>query len=289
MKSKLFIAFIAIAAFTISCGNKKGGTDGPITGTEEIELKLNLPKGKVYDMQMSMNSQAEMDMMGQAVATNTDMTMGMDYEIKDVLENGNFLIRTTYKKIKMSGSTKMGGQDSGMSYEYDSEADKVSGMQAEQMAKSMKAMIGQYTEMEMDKFGKVVKTTMSEGLKNGKESDGMNNMNYAVFPDKKIKVGDTWDSEIEQDMNGIIAVIKTKYKLESLKDGIAEISMDGTMNLKEGAQGKLTGTQKGTSKIEVSTGLSKEVNIDQDLDMEMNEMGMKMPMKLKNKVTITMK
>lgn len=289
MKSKLFIAFIAISAMAISCGNKKGGTEGPTTGTEEIELRLNLTKGKVYDMQMTMNSQAEMDMMGQSVSTNTDMTMGMDYEVKDILPSGNFLIRTTYKKIKMSGSTKMGGQDSGMSYEYDSETDKVSGMQAEQMAKSMKTMIGEYTEMEMDKFGKVIKTTMSEGLKTGKDNDGMNNMNYAVFPEKKIKVGDTWDSEIDQDMNGIVAVIKTTYKLESLKDGIAEISMDGTLNLKAGAEGKLTGTQKGTSKIEVATGLTSEVIIDQDIDMEMNEMGMKMPMKLKNKITIITK
>lgn len=289
MKSKLFIAFIAISILTTSCGNKKGGTEGPSTGTEEIELKLNLTKGKVYDMTMTMNSQVEMDMMGQAVSTNTDMTMGMDYEVKDILPSGNFLIRTTYKKIKMSGSTKMGGADSGMSYEYDSETDKVSGMQAEQMAKSMKAMIGQYSEMEMDKFGKVIKTTMSEGLKNDKDSDGMDNLNYAVFPDKKLKVGDTWDSEIEQDMNGIKAVIKTKYKLEGVKDGIADISMDGTLELKTGSEGKLSGTQKGTSKIEIATGISKEVTIDQDIDMEMNNMGMTMPMKVKNKVTIGMK
>ena len=51
--------------------------------------------------------------------------------------------------------------------------------------------------------------------------------------------------------------------------------------------GKVNGTQKGTGKIEIATGLSKEVIMDQNIDMEMDDMGMKMPMKMKNKITVT--
>jgi hypothetical protein len=141
----------------------------------------------------------------------------------------------------------------------------------------------------MDKFGKVIKTTMSNGLNTGKGGGSMDNLNYSIFPDKKLKVGDTWESEVEQNMNGPIAVIKTKYKLVSITDGIAEISMDGTLGIKENTEGKISGTQKGTSKIDIATGMNKSITLDQDIDMEMNDMGMKMPMKVKNNITITTK
>lgn len=281
MKTKLFIAFLSIGLITTSCGSKKTGTDGS-GSSDEIELKLNLTKGKKYDMKMVMNSNAEMNMMGQAVNTVNNIEMGMDYEVMDVLANGNFLVRTTYKKTKMDGETM------GMKYEYDSETGKVSGMQGEQMSKSMKKMIGQYTELEMDKFGKVIKTTNSDTTGKRKNRGGIENFSFAVFPDKKIKVGDTWESNIEQNMEGTMMVIKSTYKLISVKDGIAEVSIDGVVEIKPGSEGKVSGTQKGTAKIEVATGLGKEVVIDQDMEMEMDDMGMKMPVKMKNKITITM-
>jgi hypothetical protein len=284
MRSKLFIVFLSVAFIATSCGSKKtGGTDTPGT-SEEIELKLNLTKGKKYDMKMNMVSTGEMNMMGQQVTTNTDMTMGTDYEVMDINPAGNYVMRSTYKTIKMSGETM------GMKYDYDSETGKATGMQAEEMSKSMKKMIGQYTEMEIDKTGKIIKTTNSPGLdegSGGKKKGGLENMNYTTFPSKKIKVGETWESTVEQEMEGMVIIMKTNFKLVSVKDGIAEITMDGTLSLKEGSHGKISGTQKGTSKIEVATGLTKEVVMDQDMDMELDDMGMKMPMKLKNKVTIT--
>jgi hypothetical protein len=285
MRSKLFIAFLSVAFIATSCGSKKtGGPETPTT-SDEIELKLNLTKGKKYDMRMTMQSNGEMNMMGQQVTTTTDMNMGMDYEVMDINPAGNFVVRSTYRSIKMSGETM------GMKYEYDSETGKATGMQAEEMSKSMKKMIGQYTEMEMDKSGKIIKTTNSPGLDEGgkgKNKGGLENMNYTIFPDKKVKPGDTWESNIEQAMESMSIIVKSTYTLVAVKDGVAEISMDGTLALKEGSKGNLSGTQKGTSKIEVATGMSKEVTINQDLDMELDDMGMKMPMKLKNKVTITM-
>ncbi len=268
-----------------SCG-KKGGTDGP-GGSEEIELKMNLTKGKKYDMGFTMSTDVEMNMMGQTVNSKTEMNMGMDYEVMDINTAGNYVVRNTYRTVKMSGETM------GMKFDYDSETDKASGIQGEQMSKSMKKMIGQYTELEIDKLGKIIKTTNSPGLDEGndgkKRKGGIENFNFNSYPDKKIKVGDTWESTIDQEMEKMSIVIKTTHKLISVKDGIAEISIDGTFNLKEGAPGKITGTQKGTSKIEIATGINKESVIDQNIDMEMDDMGMKMPMKMKNKITITMK
>lgn len=284
MRKKLFVAFLSVAFVATSCGKKAGNDNGP-GGSEEIELKMNLTKGKKYDMGFVMNTDIEMNMMGQTVNSKTEMTMGMDYEVMEVNTAGNFVIRNTYRNIKASGETM------GMKFDFDSETGKSSGMQGEQMATNMKKMIGEYTEMEIDKLGKIIKTTNSPALDEGdkKRKGGMENFNFNTFPDKKIKVGDTWESSIDQEMDKMMVVIKTTHKLVSVKDGIAEISIDGTFSLKEGAPGKITGTQKGTTKIEIATGISRESVIDQDIDMEMDDMGMKMPMKMKNKVTITMK
>src|SRR5690349_751726 len=115
MRSKLFIAFLSVVFITTSCGGKKtGGSETPTT-SDEIELKLNLTKGKKYDMRMTMVSTGEMNMMGQQVTTTTDMNMGMDYEVMDINPAGNYVVRSTYRTIKMSGETM------GMKYEYDSE------------------------------------------------------------------------------------------------------------------------------------------------------------------------
>jgi hypothetical protein len=283
MKTKFLIALLTISLVAGSCGKKNGGTNGP-GSSDEIELRLNLTKGKKYDLKMMMESNVEMNMMGQSVNSVSNMEMGMDYEVKDVLPSGNFLVRTTYKKVKMSGETM------GMKYDFDTETGTANGMQGQQMAESMKKMIGEYSEMEMDKLGKVISTTMSPALtgKDAGKKGGFENFSYSVFPDKKIKVGDTWDSDVEQNMNGLMMTVKTKYKLVSIKDGLAEISLDGTLELKPGSDGKISGTQTGTGKIEIATGISKEMIMNQDVEMEMSDMGMKMPMKMKNKITITM-
>jgi len=284
MKTKLFIAFLSIAFIATSCGKKAGENNGP-GSSDEIELKMNLTKGKKYDMSFVMNTNIEMNMMGQTINSINNMTMGMDYEVMDITSAGNYIVRNTYRTVKMDGETM------GMKFDYDSETDKASGTRGEEMAKGMKKMIGEYTELEMDKMGKLIKSTNSPGLDEGdkKRKGGMENFNFSSFPDKKIKVGDTWESNIEQEMEKMVVIIKTTHKLVSIKDGVAEISLDGSLSLKEGSSGKITGTQKGTTKIEVATGITKEAIVDQDFDMEMDDMGMKMPMKMKNKVTITMK
>ena len=269
--------FLCVVLVATSCG-KKTGSIGP-DSTSEIELRLNLHKGKVYDMKMVYSSQTETYMMGQKMDnSNSNTEIRMDYEVKDVLVNGNFLVRTTYKTLKMTTDVM------DMKFSFDSETGSSSGMQGKEID-VMKERIGQYAEMEMDKLGKNIKTTMSPGLRSG---DIITNVNYSVFPDKKIKIGDTWESDIKQDINGYTTngIIKTKFKLVSVKDGVAEISMDGALDLKPGTEEEITGTQKGTAKVEIATGVNNEVIIDQDVQIESN-MGIKMI--IKNKIRITIK
>ena len=286
MKFKLLIGFVSISLALSACGKKT--SSGTTDSSGEIELKLNLTKGKKYAMEFNMDNTVEMNMMGQSVNSTNKIIMGGDYEVMDVLPSGNFLVRTTYRKIKMNGDAM------GMKYEYDSETDKASGPQGEQMATSMKKMIGEYMEMEMDKTGKVIKTTSSPALtendKEGKpKKSGFENMQFNVFPDKKLKVGDTWENSVEQNMNGTMVDLKSTYTLTAVNNGIAEVKIEGTFTIKPGSEGKFTGSQKGTSKIEIATGICTEAIIDQDIDMEANNMGMKMPMKMKNKITVTLK
>jgi hypothetical protein len=283
MKTKSIFAIAALVAITsfTACGNKKGGPN--TAGSEEYELVFNLPKGKVYNMQMNMSTEIEVSLMGQTMNSTNTSDMTMDYEIKDVLPNGNFVIRTTVKKIKISES----GMGSNAS--YDSETDKATGENAQEFAAQQKAKLNSWTEIEMDKYGKTIKTTYSDST-NTKGGGVMDGFNFSMFPNKKVKVGETWTSNTDQKMKDVELIIKSTYSLLSVKDGVAETNLDGTIAIQPGEiKTTLNGTQKGTIQIELATGITREANIVQDMDMEISDNEMKMPMKMKNTIKITMK
>src|SRR5687767_1868869 len=115
MRNKIIIGLSAIF-FISSCGKKQGEQKTEVS--EEIELRMNLKKGATYDMKMVMVSDAEVSMLGQTVSSSSEMEMVMDYEVTDVLPNGNMQIRTTYKSAKGNGSSKMGGTPMGMDFSF---------------------------------------------------------------------------------------------------------------------------------------------------------------------------
>jgi hypothetical protein len=280
MKTKSIVLAVITVALLTACGNKKGGQNS--TGSDEYQLMFNLPKGKVYNMQMNMSTEIEVSLMGQTMTTTKTSEITMDYEVKDVLPNGNYIIRTTIKKIKGS-EAGMGNNSS-----YDSETGKTTGTDAGEFAAREQKKLNTWTEIEMDKYGKTIKTSYSDSTR--AEGGIMDGFNFSVFPDKKVKIGDTWTSNIDQKMKDVSLIIQSTYTLLSVKDGIAETNLDGTLAINPGETATtLNGTQKGTVKIELATGITREANLEQNMDMEISDKEMKMPMKMKNTVTITMK
>ena len=57
---------------------------------------------------------------------------------------------------------------------------------------------------------------------------------FAFAPDKPVKIGETWTRTDKMPAAGLEAVVKQKYKLESVSDGVAKIALTGDLTFKAG-------------------------------------------------------
>ena len=90
MKNNTILLLILTIIISSSCGNSRG-----------IEFKLNLEKGKKYEMNMIVENTIDSNDGDDLSSNNYIMNVTMDYEVIDKLANGNFLIRNTYKNYKI--------------------------------------------------------------------------------------------------------------------------------------------------------------------------------------------
>ena len=113
-------------------------------------------------------------------------------------------------------------------------------------------------------------------------------MMFQMYPDKPVKVGDTWEKENQVTVGGISMKVLGKYKLVSVKDGIGNIDMDGTINGKGvmnspggDVEMDMKGGQKGSIDITINNGYIKGSDIKMDMKADMNVMGQSIPMTVK--------
>lgn len=119
-------------------------------------------------------------------------------------------------------------------------------------------------------------------------------MMFNIYPDKPVKIGDSWDAENEIEMGSMKMKVKTTYTLAGVKDGLAELTVNGTINSKGSmTQGgmdmnmDMKGSQKGRMYLKLETGYINKGNYDMNIDATMDAMGQKIPMTLKGKYSIT--
>lgn len=287
---------LASALVLSGCGSKTKTNETGDTNT--AEFKLNLEKGKKFYTTMVMDQQIETSAMGSAMSINQSITFEFDVEVKDHKENGNHVISNTYKRMALTQSMPgMGAM--GETVVDTKDPSKNKGMVASMMAESLNKLIDKTFEMEMDQYGKVVGTNMNQLMEemgapdDGGSIEGGDMSAYNVqFPNKPVKVGESWEGELVQKNKGMDMKVKSTYTLKAIKDGIAEVEMKSVISTDTTSNelfGKISGTQSGTSYIELKTGWSKEMKLTQDMTMEMGEGGQTVPMKMKSTITLTSK
>ena len=130
---------------------------------------------------------------------------------------------------------------------------------------------------------------------------------FTSTPKGGAKVGDTWTRTTKAPAAGFgDAVVKEKYKLESVGEGVAKISVTGDLTFKLGDKGGLPGLPPGvkisrfdfkadrytgTQLFDLKTGRLKEGNQDMSmkgtLAMSANGMDIEMTMKIRAKMATT--
>jgi hypothetical protein len=120
-----------------------------------------------------------------------------------------------------------------------------------------------------------------------------------------VKTGDTWQREDKMSVSGLDATTKMKYKLDSVSNGVANLSWKGDMGFKggKGFPGLPEGltidkfdmkADKFEGKIKFDTKLGRLVDSKQDADVKGaigfslmgQKLDMKMDIKMKQTVTI---
>ena len=222
---KVLIALLVITSITT-------------TAQESVLLRLNYTKGDSFLVTTESNQN-----MGSQGGMNMKMTMGMI--VADV-EQDNFKTESQITSIVMD---MMQG---GMTMSYDSnkndeELDQMGQMLKSQFAPMMESVI-YYT---LDSQGNVIDTKLDPAIP-GMEQMTNRAMSTINYPKEKVSVGSSWTSENEnQGMK-----MTTKYTVSSIADGLVTLDISGDMS------GVGTGTIKGKSTVEISSGMSNNSEIE---------------------------
>ena len=208
------------------------------TAQESVLLRLNYTKGDSFLVTTESNQS-----MGAQGGMNMKMNMGMI--VADVEEE---IIKTESQITSIVMDMMQGGMT--MSYDSnknDEELDQMGQMLKSQFAPMMEAVI--YNTLDLQ--GNMIDTKLDPAIP-GMEQITNRSMNTINYPKEKISVGSSWTSENEnQGMK-----MTTKYTVSSIADGLVTLDVSGDMS------GAGTGTIKGKSTVEISSGISNNSEIE---------------------------
>lgn len=287
--SVLFFGQVAIE----SCQSAK-------TSTASKMLKFNFEKGKGYDYEMTMNMDQEI--MGQK------MTMDMlTYYSMDVVEDDGDIktVTSTYDRFKMDMSV------AGMNIEVDSDKplssldkDDEGDNPMKMLNKLLSAIKGRKVTMKINAEGKVLEVIGFEDMAksivdsmgiDGEESqqmirqfdkqfneesmkDQFERILY-IFPNKEIKVGDSWEKQTSS-----VGIGKGKYNstytVTDIEGDMVTLDEKSTIKADDGA--KMNG--KILSKLIVDSKSGLVVSADMDMTVTTKAEGQSFDLKAKTKI-----
>ena len=240
---------------------------------KSIQLQYNLSVGDSYIFVSDIDQDVSFEAMGSTMTLNQDMSFQMTSTVKKI-EGDEIIKEFTFDKISMIQKIM------GMEIVYDSEDSSTwkSGMGAE-VASEMNKVIGKSSEIVMDNKGNIIDINISSVTDNSELTNNLTSgSTYAVYPDGKIKIGDSWENDIVPLKDSEMKV-HVKYTLLKTTRKQAVIGIEGVLtgNEIQGVEMQLSGTTVGEMTVDRATGMLISSTIDLEMAMEMEKDGMKIP------------
>jgi hypothetical protein len=240
---------------------------------ETVLLKFNFQKGRTYNYTMSF------DMSQKRGDQERGNTMKWNYDMQVIDEKAGLkTIKTTYKRIEMA--MNMGGQK--MEFSSEKEVDAMDFMQLP--SRMFKIVKGKSFIMQVNEKGEVVSVTgfdkigeavvneanlpeemkpmLRQNFQQRFNDDAVKQMftqTFEIFPNKPVKIGDSWKTNtniMKQD-------ISTVYTVKNIKGN--RVFLTGTSKIKSD-DGKNWGAQTSKLIIDVKSGLMIDGAFDQKSD-----------------------
>ena len=220
-----------------------------LSAQESVVLRLNFDAGDSYTTTVKLD---------QKMGAQGGMTMTM--AMNSLVSNADSEAIALESKIN---SIVINIDQGGMTMNYDStknaeELDQMGQMMKSQFDPFLKATIFN----SMDLYGNVLETRMEPSLA-GMEQFTVN-QNAINFPEEAISVGSSWVSETsQQGMN-----VTTKYAVNTITDGMVLLDISGTIS------GVGEGSLKGTSSVDISSGLQTNATVEMTVSVQGMEMNL---------------
>ena len=279
--------FISIVLFA-ACNSGLSG--------EAHTIKMRLNKGDTFNHTIKMNMLMNTAVMGQSVNMNMKMESANSFEVMNA-DSLNKELKMTYNNLHMS-------MDMGKLNQAAVNTDSI-------MNSSTKGVIGKSVVFMLSKDNEIISTSGFDSLMtNESQSEAsrqmikkmfskeqLNNlfgMMFSMYPGKPVKVGESWTSKTVVNIADIDMKVNVKYTLIGVKNGLADIDVDGVidgkgeMNKSSGVplEIAMSGTQKGTMTIKMTDGYLQNGAYKMDIKADMVVMGQKIPMTMKADYTL---
>ena len=218
-------------------------TSFTMTSQDEVLLRLNYTKGDEYSIKIEQKQNS-------GLQGGMSMNMTMDMIVSDVSTD---TIKTE-SKIASIALNMMRGE---MSMSYDSsmeeeELDQMGLMLKSQFDPIMNATIYR----SFDNIGHIIQTAIEPNVPAfAQMTDDSGNIDY---PKEKVSVGSSWTSEKEN----LGMKTSTTYTVREIKEGVVYLDITGSVS------GQGSGSLKGTSEIDLSSGIANKKNIKMSIAIQ---------------------
>jgi len=244
-----------------------------LSAQKKVELKYNLTKGDQYTYNIETDQDISFEANGQPMVMNSKIGFEMTGTINDNASD-NIIVKTIIDRVTMNQSIF------GMEIKYDSkDPASTENPMAAKIAETFSGLIGSSFTMTMDNKGNVKEMDMSELTNNNDLAQNLSSgSNYAIYPEGKVAVGDSWEKDIEP-----LKTSDMKYhiKYTVLKIGKKEttLGVEGTIaaNSVDDQEVNMKGTQTGEMIVNTQTGWLISSTIDQELTLDIEQGGQKFP------------
>jgi len=297
-----FQKLAAASLFALTTGSALSSCQsgsGEITAKDgnDIRLAFNLKPGAkyLYSIENNQNINMGMDM-------QQNMLMEYIYDITSA-DGDNRKMNVTLDHIKIDG--KMMGQN--MSYDSkdpNSAANNPLAVAGNMVGKPFSIIVSPKGEIiKVDGFDKLMKETdpQGQGVSQQLTDSTIKKMMGAtldMFPEKAVKIGDSWTKNTTMDVQPFSMAIETRYTLKSVADGKANIDVASVIKVNPAGQAdprmkdvkiELNGTQTGTMVVATESGQLISGDIKQSITGKINTQGMEMPMNVTGVIKTTSK
>jgi len=251
---------------------------------KKVLLKYKVKQGEKFISHQTANQDMDMEAQGQTITMNQVITTDISTVIGDVtpkeIKITNMVERVTMKQTIF-------GQE--LNYDSSDPSTFASG-RGKQIGDAMKKIIKKPYAITMDHLGNISSYNLSALLQGTDKIAGniKSGNNYVIFPDHKVKVGDSWEADIKP-MKTDNMKIHIKYTLKKLSGKKATIGLEGVITASKiaGQTIKLSGTQDGEVVVDTKTGWTMSTHLTQDVKMKMEKNGMEIPMNISSSTTST--